>query len=72
MNLNTYVFNGQTGVYLFNDLGRVWVDGEQSSRWHDGYGIGFWVTPFEFPALTLSYNLSSDDKLFAFSLKFLF
>jgi hemolysin activation/secretion protein len=72
MNLRTYIFNGQTGFYLFNDLGRVWVDGEKSTRWHDGYGFGVWMTPFEFTALTFSYNLSHDDRMFAFSLKFLF
>jgi hypothetical protein len=30
------------------------------------------MTPFEFTALTFSYNLSHDDRMFAFSLKFLF
>jgi len=72
LNLRSYIFNGQTGFYLFNDLGRVWVDGENSTRWHDGFGFGVWVAPFEFTALTFSYNLSYDDKLFAFSFKFLF
>lgn len=72
MNLRSYIFNGQTGLYLFNDIGRVWVEEEQSSRWHDGYGVGVWLTPFEFTALTFSYNISYDDKLFALSFKFLF
>jgi hypothetical protein len=72
LNLKSYIFNGQTGFYVFNDLGRVWFDGELSRRWHDGYGLGVWLTPFEFTALTLSYNLSDDDKMFVFNLKFLF
>jgi len=72
LNLKSYIFNGQTGFYLFNDLGRVWVDDENSTRWHDGYGFGVWVTPFEFTALTFSYNLSYDDKLFVLGFKFLF
>lgn len=71
-NLRTYIFNGQTGFYLFNDIGRVWVAGEESTRWHDGYGVGLWITPFEFTALTFSYNMSSDDKMFVFNFRFLF
>jgi outer membrane protein assembly factor BamA len=72
LNLKNYIFNGQTGFYVFNDIGRVWIDGEGSRRWHDGYGFGVWLTPFEFTALTFSYNISYDDSLFVFSLRFLF
>jgi len=72
LNLNNYIFNGQTGLYLYNDLGRVWVEGENSKRWYDGYGFGVWLTPFEFTALTFSYNRSYDDSMLVFSFKFLF
>lgn len=72
MNLKTYVFNGQTGIYFFNDIGRVWVEGENSTRWHDGFGGGVWLTPFEFTALTFSYNMSHEDQLFMFNFRFLF
>ena len=71
-NLENYFFNGQSGIYLFNDVGRVWFKDENSDRWHDGYGFGFWLTPFEFTALTLSYNRSSDDHMLAFSFRYLF
>ncbi len=72
LNIKSYVFNGQTGFFIFNDLGRVWVKGENSTRWHDGYGIGIWLTPFDFTALTLAYNRSSEDSLLTFTFKFLF
>jgi len=72
MNIRSYIFNGQTGLLLFNDIGRVWVGGENSKRWHDGYGIGLWLTPFDFTALTVAYNHSYDDSLLTFTFKFLF
>lgn len=72
LNIKSYVFNGQTGILLFNDFGRVWVDGENSSKWHDGYGIGVWLTPFDFTALTVTYNRSYEERLIEFSFKFLF
>jgi len=71
-NLRSFVMNGQIGIYLFNDLGRVWVSGENSSSWHDGYGAGIWITPFEFTALTFNYQRSYDDHMFVFNFSFLF
>jgi hypothetical protein len=72
LNIKSYIFNGQTGFLLFNDIGRVWVDGENSKRWQDGYGVGIWLTPFDFTALTVAYNRSYDDSLITFTFKFLF
>jgi len=72
LNVNSYIFNGQTGFLVFNDIGRVWVGGEDSERWHDGYGIGVWLTPFDFAALTLTYSRSVEDRLINFSFRFLF
>jgi hypothetical protein len=40
-----YLFTGSYGLLLFHDVGRVWADGEKSGRWHNGYGIGAWVSP---------------------------
>ncbi len=72
LNIRSYIFNGQTGIYLFNDIGRVWVKGENSKRWHDGYGLGIWLTPFDFAALTAAYNRSYDDDMITFAFRFLF
>jgi hypothetical protein len=72
LNVNSYIFNGQTGFLVFNDIGRVWVGGEDSDRWHDGYGIGVWLTPFDFAALTLTYSRSVEENLINFSFSFLF
>jgi len=72
LNIKSYVFNGQTGFLLYNDLGRVWVNGDNSKRWHDGYGFGIWLSPFDFTALTLTYNKSYEDRFINFTFSFLF
>ena len=33
----------QLGIYGGYDLGRVWVDGQNSDVWHDSYGGGLWI-----------------------------
>ena len=71
-NLKSFVMNGQLGLFLFNDVGRVWYSDEVSQRWHDGYGAGIWLTPFEFTALTFNYQRSYEDNMFVFTFKFLF
>ena len=51
----TYLFPGSFGLQLFNDVGRVWLEGEKSDSWHDGFGGGFWVSPLRRLVLTASY-----------------
>jgi hypothetical protein len=34
------------GLLAVNDIGRVFLPGEHSSTWHDGYGGGFFIAPF--------------------------
>ena len=33
----------QPGIYVGYDLGRVWVDSQNSDKWHDSYGGGIWI-----------------------------
>jgi len=33
----------QIGLYAGGDVGRVWLDGEDSDEWHNDIGGGFWV-----------------------------
>jgi hypothetical protein len=51
----TYLFPGSFGLQLFNDVGRVWLEGEKSDSWHDGFGGGLWVSPLRRLVLTASY-----------------
>lgn len=71
-NVHSRLFNGQSGFLVFHDIGRVWVNGEDSNLWHSGYGFGMWLTPFEFTAMSLNYNASVEDKLITFTLDFLY
>lgn len=33
----------QIGVYGGADLGRVWIPSRSSEKWHNDYGVGFWI-----------------------------
>ena len=68
----SYILNGTTGLFLFNDIGRVWLDKENSSLWHDGYGVGMWWSIFDMALLTFSYAGSQEDELYNLSLNFQF
>lgn len=68
----TYLLNGTSGLFLFNDIGRVWLDKEDSSLWHDGYGVGMWWSLFDMTLLTFSYARSQEDDLYKLSLNFQF
>lgn len=41
-----YVLPSRVGLILFSDIGRVWLEGENSKTWHHGYGAGFYLVPF--------------------------
>lgn len=41
-----YILPSRVGLVLFSDIGRVWVDGENSDTLHHGYGGGVYITPF--------------------------
>ncbi|NPA37066.1 MAG: BamA/TamA family outer membrane protein [Chlorobi bacterium] len=71
-NVNSYYLTGSFGLLLFNDIGRVWIDNEDSEKWHDGYGAGLWLTPFNLTVITLNYNRSEEDNLVTFSFSYLF
>jgi len=72
LNLKAYLFNGQAGLLVFNDLGRVWVQGEDSKRWHNGYGAGLWLTPFNYTALILAYSRSEEESMINFTFRYFF
>jgi hemolysin activation/secretion protein len=61
-NFNTYLFGGVFGVQIFNDVGRVFLDGEKSGKWHDGYGAGIWIAPIKRFVVTASLAHSEEEK----------
>lgn len=58
---NTYLFPGSFGIQLFNDLGRVWADGDDSERWHEAYGAGIWIAPIKRFVITASVAHSEEE-----------
>ncbi|PSG90661.1 metallophosphoesterase [Aurantibacter aestuarii] len=64
--LKTKTLPLQFGVFAGGDVGRVWVRSEESDKWHNSYGGGFWVTAAE--SLSGTFNLfnSVDGLRFSF------
>ncbi len=63
----------EIGVLFFADAGRVWLEGEDSSRWHGGGGGGIWVAPYlrEFTmTLTAAYGNEGLRIYFGFGIGF--
>ncbi|MGB0521576.1 MAG: BamA/TamA family outer membrane protein [Flammeovirgaceae bacterium] len=59
-NFRTVLFPGGFGIMGINDVGRVWLEGENSDKWHNGYGGGIWITPFDTLSLIADYTTSEE------------
>jgi len=67
-----YLITGEIGLLVFDDIGRVWFDGEKSNKWHNGYGAGIWVSPFKMATLASTLNFSKEETLVQFKFSYLF
>jgi len=56
----------QIGVFAGGDVGRVWVKGDRSDKWHNDYGVGFWVTAAESLSGTFNFFNSEEGLRFSF------
>ncbi len=70
--IRSYLINGANGITLFNDVGRVWYEPEDSAKWHDGYGIEYWLVPFDATIIRLSLDKSEEDFFLNFKFSYLF
>jgi hypothetical protein len=68
----TYLFPGRLGLLIFNDIGRVWEQGQQSNDWHDGYGGGIWLAPLQILVFSASYGEGTDGGVVLVKLGFQF
>lgn len=68
----SYIFPGQFGIVAFHDVGRVWLNGEDSDKWHTGKGFGLWVSPLNAVVLNVNYAFGEDENLPSVSLGFFF
>jgi hypothetical protein len=65
---NSYVFPGGFGLIAFNELGRVWLKGEDSRMWHYSYGGGIYYAAYNFVLLSATVGFSKEDQIFNFSI----
>lgn len=68
----SYFLGGEVGVLAFNDFGRVWLNGEDSDKWHHGYGAGFWLAPYKLMVLTANFGMSEEENIFSLEFKYMF
>jgi outer membrane protein assembly factor BamA len=68
----SYLFPAQVGMIGFNDIGRVWQDGEKSNTWHHGYGVGVYLAPLNQLVISLMYGFSREENLPLIRAGFLF
>lgn len=59
-NTRNCLFNGRAGLLGFYDIGRVWQPGEVSDLWHDSYGFGIILVPYNKIAVTATYGMSEE------------
>ncbi len=56
------------GGFIFGlDYGRVWLKGEDSEKWHVGYGGGVWLAPLGATIVSLTYFRDSEQSRVAFA-----
>lgn len=59
-NFRSRLVNGKLGILLLFDQGRVWMPNEVSNSWHNAYGLGLSLAPFNLFSATISYAVSPD------------
>ncbi len=64
----SYVLPGDVGLVGFYDLGKVWLRGENSKKWHGDAGGGIYYVPYNLMMLSLTIAKSPEDNLFNFTL----
>jgi hypothetical protein len=72
-NLKTYLFPASFGMFAFFDAGKVSAPSPfDTGSMATGFGGGFWIAPLNKLVISVSYAVSSEDKipLFGFGWKF--
>lgn len=58
------------GILLGYDYGRVWMDGENSKKWHQSYGGGIWINGINMLTGRVNYFYGSDGGRISAGLNF--
>lgn len=72
LTLKTYLFPAYAGILVFNDVGRVWEPDERSVKWHNGFGGGLWLAPFNVAVVSATVATSDDGVLLSVRTGFFF
>ncbi|WP_299125777.1 metallophosphoesterase [uncultured Winogradskyella sp.] len=56
----------QIGIFGGGDVGRVWIDNEDSDKWHNDYGGGFWISAADSVQGTFNFFNSVEGLRFSF------
>jgi hypothetical protein len=59
----SYLLPASVGLLAYNDVGRVWLEGEKSGVWHDGYGGGLFFMPVNMFIVTATVGKSKEGTL---------
>ena len=62
-NVKTIVFPFTIGLIGFHDVGRVWIDPQDSDLWHQSIGGGIYITPAD--AMALSFQIAKSKEILA-------
>jgi outer membrane translocation and assembly module TamA len=65
--IKSYLLPGPFGLTGFYDIGRVWLNNENSKKWHGAFGGGFYFMPFNLFAITAGAGFSRNERLLNFS-----
>jgi hypothetical protein len=60
------------GMHGGYDLGRVWIDEQDSEKWHQGYGGGLWISPVNALLIRAEYFTSDEGEIFTIGTGFAF
>ena len=60
---NSYLLPGTVGMIAFNDIGRVWMPGESSAKWHDSYGAGVYIVPAQLILIQFVIGFSKEGSM---------
>lgn len=59
----TYLFPGTVGLLGFHDIGRVWLNEESSSQWHQSKGAGLWLAPLNQFVFAFTMAFTEEENL---------
>jgi hemolysin activation/secretion protein len=63
----SYVLPGSAGIFVFDDIGRVWASNQKSNKWHNAVGGGLFYSPFNMVLISAGFGFSEEETLFNIS-----